>query len=366
MQEAIILVGGKGTRLRPLTNHTPKPLLNVAGTSFIRHQIAKLMDAGVEHVVFATSYLAGLFEEEFKDFSQDLEISYAVEEVPLGTGGAIRNAGRLLRGASADAPVLVLNGDILSGVDLRAVLAGHEARDADVTLHLTRVPDPRAFGLVPTDEAGRVLSFLEKPKTPEECVTDQINAGCYVFRRSVLDAIPADRAVSVEQETFPRLVAAGRRVFGHTTEDYWRDLGTPLAFVHGSADLVTGRATSPLVTAPAEALIHPTATVDPTARVRGGSTVGPHAVIGPDVVVDRSIIGARVTVAEGAQVHESVVDHDSSIGSESFLREVVVGCHSDVGAQNELPAQLRLSCGIRIPAQGVRVSGTAVACPTVH
>lgn len=244
MQEAIILVGGKGTRLRPLTNHTPKPLLEVAGSSFIRHQVAKLMDAGVEHVVFATSYLAALFEEEFRDFTQDLEISYAVEEVPLGTGGAIRNAGRLLR-AGADAPVLVLNGDILSGVDLRAVLRRHEDREADVTLHLTRVPDPRAFGLVPTDEAGRVLSFLEKPKTPQECVTDQINAGCYVFRRSVLDAVPGDREVSVEQETFPRLVARGGRVFGHTTDDYWRDLGTPLAFVHGSADLVTGRATSP-------------------------------------------------------------------------------------------------------------------------
>jgi mannose-1-phosphate guanylyltransferase len=366
MQEAIILVGGKGTRLRPLTNHTPKPLLRVAGASFIRHQIAKLTAAGVEHVVFATSYLASLFEEEFKNFSQDLAISYAVEEIPLGTGGAIRNAGRLLRGDSPDAPILVLNGDILSGTDLVALLARHEERDADVTLHLTRVADPRAFGLVPTDEEGRVLSFLEKPKTPEECVTDQINAGCYVFRRSVLDAIPGDREVSVEQETFPGLVAGGGRVFGHTTDEYWRDLGTPLAFVHGSADLITGRAASPLVGPPAEALVDPTAVIDPTARVTGGSTVGPHAVIGPRVVVDRSIIGANVTVAESARVHESVVDHDSSIGSESILREVVVGCHTHVGAQNELPAQLRLSCGIRIPAQGVRVSGTAVACPTVH
>jgi mannose-1-phosphate guanylyltransferase len=365
VQEAIILVGGKGTRLRPLTNHTPKPLLNVAGSSFIRHQVAKLMDAGVGHVVFATSYLASLFEEEFKTFTQDLQISYAVEEVPLGTGGAIRNAGRLLRG-SADAPVLILNGDILSGVDLRAILRHHEAHEADVTLHLTRVVDPRAFGLVPTDEAGRVLSFLEKPKTPEECVTDQINAGCYVFRRSVLDAIPADREVSVEQETFPQLVAQGRRVFGHTTDDYWRDLGTPLAFVQGSADLVTGKATSPLVERPAEALIHPAAAVDPTARITGGSTIGPHAVIGPHVVVDRSIIGEGVAVAEGARIHESVVDHDSSIGRDSVLREAVVGCHTHVGAENELPAQLRLSCGIRIPARGVRVSGTAVACPTVH
>ncbi|MFE6287601.1 sugar phosphate nucleotidyltransferase [Streptomyces sp. NPDC057877] len=365
MQEAIILVGGKGTRLRPLTNHTPKPLLNVAGSSFIRHQIAKLMDAGVEHVVFATSYLASLFEEEFKDFSQDLDISYAVEEVPLGTGGAIRNAGRLLRGP-ADAPVLVLNGDILSGLDLRGVLEQHQAREADVTLHLTRVSDPRAFGLVPTDETGRVLSFLEKPKTTEECVTDQINAGCYVFRRSVLESIPADREVSVEQETFPQLVAEGRRVFGHITSGYWRDLGTPLAFVHGSADLVTGTVASPLVPKPADTLIDPTATIDATACIMGGSTIGPRAVIGPHVIVDRSIIGAGVTVSEGAQIHDSVVDHDSAIGQNSRLREAVVGCHAHIGADNELPAQLRLSCGIRIPAQGVRVSGTAAACATIH
>ncbi|WP_416972365.1 sugar phosphate nucleotidyltransferase [Streptomyces sp. 4F14] len=364
MREAIILVGGKGTRLRPLTNHTPKPLLGVAGTSFIRHQVAKLMAAGVDHLVFATSYLATLFEDEFRDFT-GLEISYAVEEVPLGTGGAIRNAGKLLRGGPDD-PVLVLNGDILSGVDLRDVVRRHEARGADVTLHLTRVADPRAFGLVPTSPDGRVLAFLEKPKTAAECVTDQINAGCYVFRRSVLDAIPDDREVSVEQETFPDLVAGGGLVHGHTTDDYWRDLGTPLAFVHGSADLITGTATSPLVAAPAEALVHPTATVHPTAHVTGGSTVGPYAVIGAGSVVHRSIVGERVTVQDGVGIHESVVDHDSLVGTGSTLRETVVGCHSHIGAHNELPERLRLACGIRIPAGGVRVTGSATACPTAH
>ncbi|TFV32775.1 nucleotidyltransferase family protein [Streptomyces sp. T1317-0309] len=158
-------------------------MLNVAGSSFIRHQIAKLMDAGVEHVVFATSYLASLFEEEFKDFSRNLQISYAVEEVPLGTGGAIRNA-RLLRGGAADAPVLILNGDILSGVDLRAILRA--ARGQGRGRHPVPHPGRRPARLrsLPTGEDGRVLSFLEKPKTAEECVTDQINAGCYVFGRS--------------------------------------------------------------------------------------------------------------------------------------------------------------------------------------
>jgi mannose-1-phosphate guanylyltransferase len=337
----------------------------VAGSSFIRHQIAKLMEAGVEHVVFATSYLAQLFEEEFKDFSRELAISYAVEEAPLGTGGAIRNAGRHLRG-SADDAVLVLNGDILSGLDLRAVLDRHRERQADVTLHLTRVDDPSAFGLVPTDGDDRVLAFLEKPTTAEEIVTDQINAGCYVFRRSVLDAIPADREVSVERETFPGLVADGRRVFGHTTDDYWRDLGTPLAFVHGSADLVTGLARSPLAPRPGEALVHATAVVDPTARITGGSTIGPHAVIGAHAEIHRSIVGRGVEVAEAAVVHESVVDHDSSVGTGSVLLEAVVGCHTHIGAHNELPAQLRLSCGMRVPAGGLRLNATAAACSAVH
>lgn len=145
-------------------------------------------------------------------------------------------------------------------------------------------------------------------------------------------------------------------MFARTTADYWRDLGTPLAFVHGSADLVTGRAPSPLVGPPAEALIHPTAVVDPTARVTGGSSIGPYAVVDAH---------GNVTVAEGAQVHESVVDHDSSIGSESVCTSSG-GLPQQGGPQNELPARLRLSCGIRIPAQAVRVTAAPAACPTLH
>jgi dTDP-glucose pyrophosphorylase len=232
--DAVVLVGGKGTRLRPLTLSAPKPMLPTAGVPFLEHQLSRIREAGISHVVLGTSYKAETFTEYFGDGSDfGLSIEYLVEDEPLGTGGAIRNVAPALR---ADT-VMVFNGDILSGVDLGALLDTHTGNDADVTLHLVKVPDPRAFGSVPTDADGRVQAFLEKTDNPP---TDQINAGCYVFKRSVLEAIPAGRVVSVERETFPGLLASGARVFGHVDTTYWLDLGTPAAFVKGSADLVTG------------------------------------------------------------------------------------------------------------------------------
>ncbi|BDH50954.1 hypothetical protein MTP02_19650 [Streptomyces albus] len=240
--EAILLVGGKGTRLRPLTVRTPKPMVPAAGVPFLTHQLARARAAGVEHVVMATSYLAEVFEPYFGDGSDlGLHLEYVTEEEPLGTGGAIRNVAPRLH-SGPDDPVLIFNGDILTGLDIPALVATHQESGADVSLHLSRVEDPRAFGLVPTDEAGRVLAFLEKPQTPEEIVTDQINAGAYVFRRSVIDTIPTGRPVSVERETFPGLLESGAHLQGMVDSTYWLDLGTPQAFVRGSADLVLGRA----------------------------------------------------------------------------------------------------------------------------
>ena len=207
MREAILLVGGQGTRLRPLTLGTPKPMLPVAGVPVTVHQIERARAAGVERIVLGTSYRAEVFAEQLGDGSHlGVEIAYAVEDEPLGTGGAIRHAAaHLLSGA--DDPVMVLNGDVLSGVDYATLVEEHVSSGALATLHLVRVADPSAYGLVPTDEQGRVLAFREKPTTPEEIVTDQINAGCYVFRRSAIDAIPVGRPVSVERETFPSFLA---------------------------------------------------------------------------------------------------------------------------------------------------------------
>ena len=202
MAVAILLVGGFGTRLMPLTKNTPKPMLTVAGIPVTEHQIAMAKAAGITEIVLATSYLSEIFTPYFGDGSKwGIKIKYAVEKEPLGTGGAIRNAAQLL---TSNESIVILNGDVLSSHDLAEQIRQHEAHDADVTLHLTQVEDARAFGCVPTDDQGRVTAFLEKMDNP---ITNQINAGCYVFNPRVLSTIPLDTVVSVERETFPQLVA---------------------------------------------------------------------------------------------------------------------------------------------------------------
>ncbi|MEV5684238.1 NDP-sugar synthase [Streptomyces sp. NPDC052164] len=356
-KEAILLVGGKGTRLRPLTVHTPKPMVPAAGVPFLTHQLARARAAGVEHIVLATSYLAEVFEPYFGDGSAlGLHIEYVTEREPLGTGGAIRNvASRLTSGP--DDPVLIFNGDILTGLDIRALVTAHATSGADVSLHLTRVEDPRAFGLVPTDGTGRVTAFLEKPQTPEEIVTDQVNAGAYIFRRSVIDTIPAGRPVSVERETFPGLLASGAHLQGMVDSTYWLDLGTPQAFVRGSADLVLGRAPSPAVPGRCgDRLVLPTASVAPDAKLTGGTVIGDGALIGGGARIDGSTILSGAVVEAGAVITDSLVGAGARIGSRTVLAGAVIGDGAQVGADNELRDGVRIWCGAVLPDASVRFS----------
>jgi mannose-1-phosphate guanylyltransferase len=355
--EAILLVGGKGTRLRPLTVNTPKPMVPAAGVPFLTHQLARARAAGVEHIVLATSYLAEVFEPYFGDGSGlGLHIEYVTEEEPLGTGGAIRNVAARLR-SGPDEPVLIFNGDILTGLDIRALVATHETTGADVSLHLTRVEDPRAYGLVPTDATGRVTAFLEKPQTPEEIVTDQINAGAYVFRRSVIDTIPAGRPVSVERETFPELLATGAHLQGMVDSTYWLDLGTPQAFVRGSADLVLGRAPSPAVPGRCgDRLVLPTARVAPDAKLSGGTVVGDGARIGEGARITGSTILSGAVVEPGAVITDSLIGTRAHIGERTILSGAVIGDGAVVGPDNELREGVRVWCEAKIPAGALRFS----------
>lgn len=357
MTEAILLVGGRGTRLRPLTVHTPKPMVPAAGVPFLTHQLARAKAAGVERIVLATSYLAEVFEPYFGDGSSlGLHLEYVTEEEPLGTGGAIRNVASRLH-SGPDAPVLVFNGDILTGLDIQALVRTHGTTGADVSLHLTRVEDPRAFGLVPTDATGRVTAFLEKPQTPEEIVTDQINAGAYVFRRSVIDTIPAGRPVSVERETFPDLLATGAHLQGMVDSTYWLDLGTPQAFVRGSADLVLGRAPSPAVPGRCgDRLVLPTATVAPDAKLTGGTVVGEGAHIGEGARITGSAILAGAVIEPGAFITDSLIGARARIGERSILEGAVIGDGALIGPDNELREGVRVWCDARIPAGAVRFS----------
>jgi mannose-1-phosphate guanylyltransferase len=207
--EAILLVGGYGTRLKPLTIHTPKPMLEVAGFPVTSHQISKAKAAGIDHIVLGTAFKAEVFREGLGDGSKlGVKISYAYEPEQLGTGGGIRNAAELLTCGPED-PVVVFNGDVLTGVDINKVLSIWKEKKADVALYLTKVDNPAAYGSVPTDAEGNVLAFLEKPERKEDIVTDQINAGMYIFKRKVIDTIATGRVVSVEREVFPNLLKAG-------------------------------------------------------------------------------------------------------------------------------------------------------------
>ncbi len=326
--EAILVVGGLGTRLRPLTDDLPKSLLPVAGAPIVLHQIARARDAGVTHLVLATGYRAELFAAAVGDGSRlGVLVHYAVEDEPLGSGGAIRNAACLLTSGNDD-PVLVFNGDILDDHDIPAQLQRHTAAEADATLYLTKVDDARAFGCVPTDATGKVSAFLEKMDSP---VTNQINAGCYVFRRAVIDAIPAGRAVSVERETFPELLESGGEVQGYLDESYWRDLGTPESYVRGSADAVLGLVGAPARPGPAgDSLVLDGSDVSPSATLRGGACIGTGCVIGPGAIIDGSVVLDGAVVGPGAIVQKSALGRRSRIGSGAVLDEVVVGAGVEV------------------------------------
>ena len=355
--DAVVLVGGKGTRLRPLTVGRPKPMLPTAGVPFLEHLLCRARDGGITRVVLSTSYRAEVFHDAFGDGSRlGLEVVYVHEETPLGTGGGIRNAASALT-AAPDEPVVVFNGDILSGLDVTHLVDAHTESGAVVTLHLTRVDDPRAFGLVPTDDDGRVLEFREKPQTPEEIVTDQVNAGCYVFRRDVLEAIPAGRPVSVERETFPGLLSDGAHLHGHVETSYWADLGTPTTFVAGCTHLVTGRAPSTALPGrTGEALLLDGAEVAADAQVTGGTTVGRGCRVGAGAVVEASVLLDGAVVAAGAVVRRSALGVDAEVGAGAVLEDAAVGDRAVVGARCELLSGARVWPDVVLPEAGVRFS----------
>jgi len=323
-REAILLVGGEGTRLRPLTLTTPKPMLPVAGVPITVHQIKRAKAAGITRIILGTSYRSDVFADHLGNGAAlGVDIVYAHEEQPLGTGGAIRNAAQFLRSGPSE-PVVVFNGDVLSGVDIDMLIERHLAADAAVSLHLTRVDDPRRYGLVPTNSEDLVTDFREKPQTEQEIITDQINAGCYVFRRDVVNVIPADTVVSVERETFPFLLQSGARVLGVVDGSYWLDLGTPWDYVRGSCDVVTGIAPGS-DHAPAECLVLARASVAEDAVVDGGTTVGESAIVEAGARIHSSVLLSGAIVEAGAHVTASAIGRRARIGAGCVVTGAVIG-----------------------------------------
>jgi NDP-sugar pyrophosphorylase family protein len=320
--KAVILAGGEGTRLRPLTLSTPKPVVPVVDRPFLRHQLDLLSRAGVREVVFSVAYRPERVQAVFGDGSAlGLRIRYAVEDSPLGTGGAVRNALDLL-----DERTIVLNGDVLTDVDVSAVVERHVAERATASILLTPVPNPAAYGLVETDPSGRVRRFLEKPR-PEQITTNTINAGIYVLETPCLELMQKGVNTSIERVFFPALLERGDTVLGPVHRGYWIDIGTPEKYLQVHRDILNRRFRVTLDGEPlAEGFVHRDARVSPEALLDGHFYVGPGcevaagARLGPDAVLVRD-----VRVETGAYVRDSVLWAGAQAGGDCDVEGSLVG-----------------------------------------
>jgi NDP-sugar pyrophosphorylase family protein len=344
--KAVILVGGEGTRLRPLTLQTPKPIVPVVDRPFLRHQLDLLGTVGVRDVVFSVAYRPEKIQAVFGDGSAlGRRIAYAVEETPLGTGGAVKNAEPQL-----DDVTVVFNGDVLTDVDLEAVVAAHRAAKASATIVLTPVANPAAYGLVETDASGRVRRFLEKPK-PEQITTDLINAGIYVLDTRTLSLMPPGVNYSIERGFFPALLERGDVVNAHVHRGYWIDIGTPEKYLQVHRDILERRfpvalagASSGRGTRAASATVDEAASLDgafflgPGCRVEAGARIGHGAVLTQDVVV-----------RAGAQVADSVLWPGVEIGPDSRVDGALLASGVTTGRNVQVARGALLGEGARLP-----------------
>ena len=290
---AILLVGGMGTRMHPLTLSTPKPMLEILGRPITEYQILKARDAGIEEIVLATSFMSEVFTPHFGDGSRfGIKISYAYEEVALGTGGAIRNAARYLQ---SDGPTMIFNGDVLSMHSLTDQMKFHFDNEAEVSLYLTTVDDARPFGVVELASDNRITTFREKMEDPP---TKVINAGCYIFNRSAIEAIPEGEVVSVERETFPELLAGGARIYGFLDNSFWLDVGNPRALLAATKELLR--------------------------QESKGFATGEDVEIGAGVELKDAYIGASSSVGSSTKVHSSIIGRGCQIGQGVSLSECFI------------------------------------------
>jgi NDP-sugar pyrophosphorylase family protein len=319
---AVILAGGQGTRLRPLTLARPKPIVPLLNVPFLAYQLDLLRRHGVDDVVLSCSYMVDEVQRAMGDGrAWGVRLRYVVEEQPLGTAGGVKNAVDLVRER-----VVVLNGDVLTDADLSAMQQFHVERGAAATIYLTRVPDPRAFGLVDLLPSGHVHRFVEKPGA-DQITTNTINAGVYILDRALLDRIPAGQVMSIEREFFPGLLASGIPFYGWVGEHYWLDIGNAEKYRQGQIDLLSGRVRTGVrpagwrdgIALGAGAVVEPgariqsPAVVGPTCRLAADSRIGPHAVLGDCIVASGASIAPRVQVGPGAVVAAGAVVADAPV-----------------------------------------------------
>jgi mannose-1-phosphate guanylyltransferase len=342
--QALILAGGEGTRLRPLTETVPKPVLPLAGKPFIAYMFEWLERHGVDDIVVSCGFLAAGMRDALAGIDGS-RIRFVEEPEPLGTAGAIRYAEEML-----DERFLALNGDVLADLDLDALVDQHQSTGARATIALYPVEDPSGYGLVRRDPGGEVREFVEKPGPDSNGVDgDEINAGAYVLERSVLELVPPGRAVSIEREVFPRLIGEG--LYGRRLEGYWLDLGTPARYLQGTRDILERR----VETSVGESLDERGLRIDDGAEVDPGSGIDPPAVIGERArvaaesrVIGPAVIGPNATVERSATVDRSVLFEGCRVGAGASIRDAILASGVEVADGSALEPGAVIGEGARV------------------
>lgn len=317
--QALILAGGKGTRLRPLTMHTPKPIVPIANQPFLLYQLELLKRADVRDVILSLSYQPHKIEDKLGDGTDhDVRISYTVETSPLGTAGAYRYAEGLIQETT-----IVFNGDVLTDIDLNEVIRFHRERESVATIVLTPVPNPTAYGLVETAEDGRVLRFLEKPK-PEEVTRNTINAGVYILEPKVLEYVPEGEPFMFEYGVFPRLLESGEPFYAYIFRGYWRDIGTSASYLQANLDVLADR----VGVLPRLAAVRGDK-FDESAEIDAASIVDPTCTVKAGAQIINSVVGRNCYIEERVRIENSVVRGSSRVGTGAVVRDSVLGkgCH---------------------------------------
>jgi len=353
---AVILSGGKATRLRPLTCNTSKVMIPVLNRPFLQHLVCYLKRHNIVDITLAIGKIPDEVESYFGDGSRfDATIEYSTESVPLGTAGAVKNAERLF-----DGPFVVFNGDIFTDIDLTAMTDAHQRRGAIATLALTPVDDPTAYGVVETDGEGRVTRFLEKPSR-DEVTSNLINAGIYILRPDILSYIPPNAFVMFERDVFPSVLEAGETMCAYPSDDYWTDIGTPERYLRLNHDLL-GRDIGPRgLKFEGKHDIHPSAQVEGPVLIGKGCRVASNCTIeGPTVlgqgcqiregaVIQSSLLWQDCEIGRGARLRDSILASSCYVGGESLLDSCVLGDNVRIGSGNQLPQGARIWPNKSIP-----------------
>ncbi|CAN5860146.1 NDP-sugar synthase [soil metagenome] len=364
--QAVILVGGQGTRLRPITYDIPKALVPLRNRPFIGYMMDFLRAGDLAGAVLSLGYLPDPIQAYLADCDLDgFSVDYAVEDRALGTAGGIKNAEQFLDGG----PVVVVNGDVLCGMDLRGAIKQHESSDALATITLTSVEDPTAYGLVEVDHDMLVHRFIEKPAY-DDVSTNLINAGVYVLEPEVLEMIPAGREVSIEREIFPQLQAQGR-LRAYVSSSYWKDIGTPRSYLAASHDVLSGavgadenfdylQVSSSTQVGESVKLLPPVSVAERSeiengATIGGRSSVGSGCRIGRNAVVEGSVVLDGAEIESGAVVRGSIIGPSARVGQNAIVRGLsVLGAKSVVGEGNVLDQGLRLNPGVELSPNSIR------------